>query len=90
MISAGILFFTNSTQDKNIPAKIEPPAETVDAPEKVTVQKNYVKVKYRMDGQRSAAWTDKFERDITNAVHSFDIGESSWRTWQSAGGGAIL
>lgn len=149
LISAGILFFTNSTQDKNIPAPIEKPAEIVrdekpatrkdkkveekpavkpyQFPEiKMPIQNNspvqnlpaqnlppvenipppaheneelrinneefkdYVKVKYWMDGQRSAAWTDKFERDITNAVHAFDISENLWSKWQSAGSGAIF
>ena len=73
----------------NIPEKISPPAEKISEPEEIP-EKNYVKVKYWLNNTRSAEWTDNFDYDTTNAVHSTYIGENSWSKWQSAGGGSII
>lgn len=42
MISAGILFFSNSTQDKNIPAQVEPIANIVR--DEKPLAREYIKV----------------------------------------------
>lgn len=72
------------------PEKISPPTEKNLEPEEVQPIKNYVKVKYWLNNTRSADWTDNFDYDITNAVHSVYISEESWSRWQSAGGGSII
>ena len=72
------------------PEKISPPTEKIPEPEEVQPIKNYVKVKYWLNGTRSAEWTDNFESDTTNAVHGTYIAENSWSRWQSAGGGSII
>lgn len=72
------------------PEKISPPTEKNPEPEEVQPIKNYVKVKYWLNGTRSAEWTDNFESDTTNAVHSVYISENSWSRWQSTGGGSII
>lgn len=74
----------------NIPEKISPPAEKNSEPEEVEPVKNYVKVKYWLNNHRSAEWTDNFDSDTTNAVHSVYISEELWKTWQSAGNGSII
>ena len=71
------------------PEKISPP-EKIFEPEEVAPVKNYVKVKYWLDGQRSAEWTDNFESDVTNAVHGISLSEAAWSKWKSAGGGSII
>lgn len=70
--------------------KIPSPEENISEPEEVAPAKNYVKVKYWIDGRRSAEWTDNCECDITNAVHQLNISEAAWSKWKSAGGGSIF
>lgn len=72
------------------PEKISPPTEKNSEPEEIQPTKNYVKVKYFLNGRRSAEWTDNFESDTTNAVDSTYISEAVWSKWQSAGGGSII
>lgn len=74
----------------NLPEKIQTPQEKNSEPEEVAPIKNYVKVKYWLNGKRSAEWTDNFETDTTNAIDGFSFSENSWSKWQSAGGGSIL
>ena len=73
----------------NFPEKIPSP-EKIPEPEEIPEQKNYVKVKYWLNGTRSAEWTDNFDYDIKNAVDGTYISENSRKTWQSAGNGSII
>lgn len=72
------------------PEKIPSPVEKISEPEEVAPAKNYVKVKYWLNGQRSAEWTDNFESDTTNAVQGIALSEKAWSKWQSAGDGSII
>ena len=63
--------------------KIPKPAEKNSEPEEVAPLKNYVKVKYWLNNERSAGWTDNFDTDITNTLHAVYINEANWSKWQS-------